>query len=298
MRCKVLHTHTCYDLLSPSFKVIVFDCSLLVKKALAALLQHGVQAAPVWDSRQQKFVGMLTVTDFIQLILYYFDQSSSVDEALLEIDELTIGGLRDLERDTLKCLPNSTITIQPLESLYNASRLLIKNHLHRLPLLESTPKSDTIISVLTQNKILRFIAAHETDSELMNRTLKDIGIGTFKNLITETPLIDILKLFIRKRISSVPIVDKDGHVTNVYEKYDVLMLAKGEPFYNLDMPVCEALLQRSQDFTGIYSCCLTDTLGQVLMSIKSSQVRRFVILEDNKLKGLLSLSDILGYLIG
>ena len=36
-----LMKYTCYDLLPMSFKVIVLDTSLLFKKALAVLLQHG-----------------------------------------------------------------------------------------------------------------------------------------------------------------------------------------------------------------------------------------------------------------
>jgi predicted transcriptional regulator len=76
--------------------MIVFDNTLLLKKALAVLLQHGVQSAPVWDSKQQRFIGMLTVTDFIQLIVYYFDRSTSLEEALQEIDEMTIARLRGI----------------------------------------------------------------------------------------------------------------------------------------------------------------------------------------------------------
>jgi 5'-AMP-activated protein kinase regulatory gamma subunit len=84
---------------------------------------------------------------------------------------------------------------------------------------------------------------------------------------------------------------------NVYEKYDVLVLAKDGPFYNLDMPVSEALQKRSTEFTGIHSCSLHDTLGQLLDSIKAGPVMRFVVLNDSKLVGILSLSDILGYLV-
>ena len=86
-------------------------------------------------------------------------------------------------------------------------------------------------------------------------------------------------------------------VVNVYEKYDVLMLAKEGPYYNLDMPVSDALLKRTNDFTGIHSCSLQDTLGQLLESIRMAPVQRFVVLQDSKLKGVLSLSDILKYLI-
>jgi 5'-AMP-activated protein kinase regulatory gamma subunit len=55
-----LKKQTCYDVLPVSFKLIVFDTRLLVKKSLAALLQHGVQSAPLWDSHTQTYAGMLT----------------------------------------------------------------------------------------------------------------------------------------------------------------------------------------------------------------------------------------------
>lgn len=67
--------------------------------------------------------------------------------------------------------------------------------------------------------------------------------------------------------------------------------------YNLDIPVSEALLMRPPEFTGIHSCSADDTLGHILDSIRTDQVRRFIVLEDTKLKGIISLSDILRYLI-
>jgi 5'-AMP-activated protein kinase regulatory gamma subunit len=51
-------------------------------------------------------------------------------------------------------------------------------------------------------------------------------------------------MFIAKGISSVPIVDKNNVVLNVYEKYDVLLLAREGPYYNLDIPVSDALARR------------------------------------------------------
>lgn len=41
----------------------------------------GVRAAPLWDSAQQKFVGMLTITDFIKILqMYYTSPSVTMDE--------------------------------------------------------------------------------------------------------------------------------------------------------------------------------------------------------------------------
>ncbi|KAJ1341222.1 hypothetical protein BSLG_004157 [Batrachochytrium salamandrivorans] len=227
-----LKKHTCYDLLSVSLKVIVFDTSLLLKKALSALIQHGIQSAPLWDSEKQQFAGMLTVTDFIQLILYYNARSTSYEKALEEIDLLDIAALRVLERN-IGCLPPQNITIHPLSSLLEASKLLIENRLHRLPLIDHRESTDIIVSVVTQNKILRFIAANVPWIPQMDQTLHELGIGTYENIETASPdtqLIDVLKKLITRRISSLPIIDSEGRVVNVYEKYDALMLAKDGPF--------------------------------------------------------------------
>ncbi|KAJ3292225.1 AMP-activated serine/threonine-protein kinase regulatory subunit [Borealophlyctis nickersoniae] len=266
---------SCYDLLPVSYKIIIFDTSLLVKKALAALLQHGVQSAPLWDSNAQRFAGMLTVTDFIHLILYYYNHSS-YDAAIEEIEQLQISTLR-------------------------ASRLLIDNHLHRLPLVDRVDGHEMIISVVTQYKILKFIAANCPELTQRDSSLRDLGIGTYQDIATakvSTPLIIVLNKFIQKKISAMPIVDDNGNVLDVYEKYDVLMLAREGAYYDLEMPVSEALIRRSPDFEGIHACSETDTLGHILETIRSMPVHRFIVVgEDKRLKGVVSLSDLLDYLI-
>lgn len=57
-----------------SAKIVVFDTQLLVKKAFYALIYNGVRAAPLWDSKNQKFVGMLTITDFILILQKYYKE--------------------------------------------------------------------------------------------------------------------------------------------------------------------------------------------------------------------------------
>lgn len=64
----------CYDIMPKSAKIVIFDTQLLVKKAFFALIYNGVRAAPLWDSKNQKFVGMLTITDFILILQKYYRQ--------------------------------------------------------------------------------------------------------------------------------------------------------------------------------------------------------------------------------
>ncbi|KAI8815947.1 uncharacterized protein EV422DRAFT_572289 [Fimicolochytrium jonesii] len=293
-----LQRHTCYDLLPVSYKVIVLDTSLPVKKALAALLQHGVQSAPLWDSSEMKFAGMLTVTDFINLIRYYYDHAS-YDSALEEIEQLLISGLREIQRK-MGSLKSRNISIHPMQTLYEASQMLLNDHLHRLPLVDRHENQETIVSVVTQYKILKYLAANAPAVTRLAVTLGQLGIGTFKDLATataSTPLIQVLNLFMDRQISAVPIVDAEGMVLDVYEKYDVLMLAREGAYYDLEMPVSEALVKRAPDFEGIHTCTLSDTLGHVLETIRRMPVHRFIVVDQGKLQGVVSLSDLLRYLL-
>lgn len=45
-------------------------------------MTNGVRAAPLWDSKKQSFVGMLTITDFINILHRYYKS------ALVQIYEL------------------------------------------------------------------------------------------------------------------------------------------------------------------------------------------------------------------
>ncbi|KAG5075920.1 hypothetical protein JHK82_057268 [Glycine max] len=67
-----LSTHTAYELLPQSGKVVALDITLPVKQAFHALYQEGISMAPVWDSNKCQFVGMLSAMDFILILKEQF----------------------------------------------------------------------------------------------------------------------------------------------------------------------------------------------------------------------------------
>lgn len=89
-----------------------------------------------------------------------------------------------------------------------------------------------------------------------------------------------------------------GAVINVFEAVDVISLIKGGVYDDLDTTVGQALLKRSDDFEGIYTCSLSDRLDTIFDTIRKSRVHRFVVIDDRShLKGVLTLSDILEYIL-
>jgi CBS domain-containing protein len=125
--------HKCYDLIPTSSKLVVFDTKLSVKKAFYALVANGLRAAPLWDSQRQMFVGMLTITDFINILHTYYKPCSpkmhEVEEHLIE----TWKQFNHSNNHNIKKL----VSIDPDASLFDGLKSLLKNKIHRLPIMET-----------------------------------------------------------------------------------------------------------------------------------------------------------------
>ncbi|XP_046743659.1 dentin sialophosphoprotein isoform X2 [Diprion similis] len=255
----------------------------------------GVRAAPLWDSSRQEFVGMLTITDFIKILqMYYTSPSVTMDE--LEEHEL------DTWRKVLKDQVHPLVSIGPDASLYDAIRTLIKNRIHRLPVID--PDTGNVLYILTHKRILRFLFLyiHELPRpSFMNKTLRELRIGTFENIETateETSIILALKKFVERRVSALPIIDNDGKLVNIYSKFDVINLAAEKTYNNLDVSLRDANEHRNEWFEGVQSCKLDETLFTVMEKIVRAEVHRLVVVDDDdKVIGIISLSDLLLYIV-
>jgi 5'-AMP-activated protein kinase regulatory gamma subunit len=280
--------------------VVVFDTQLSVRKAFFALVYNGVRAAPLWDSERQEFIGMLTITDFIQILYKYYKSGQS---GIKGLEQHQISTWRDeMEKEKKKSDKPGLISIDPTERLHKAVQTLFDMKVHRLPVLDR--QSGNVLYILTHKRILRFLFLYLHDlprPAFMEKTPKEMGIGTWENVETvmpSTPLIEALRKFLEKRVSALPIVDAEGRVVDIYAKFDVINLAAEKAYNNLDITVQEALKYRSDWFEGVRSCMVTDSLSTVIDTLVKAEVHRMVITDsEKKIAGIVSLSDILAHLI-
>ncbi|KAM5483442.1 AMP-activated serine/threonine-protein kinase regulatory subunit [Microsporum canis] len=293
-----LKVRTSYDVLPLSFRLIVFDTSLSVKESLNILIQNGIVSAPLWDSTTSTFAGILTTSDYINVIQYYFQHQ----EALAKIDQFRLNSLREVER-ALGVAPPETISIGPERPLYEACRSMLSSRARRVPLVsyDSQTERPLVVSVLTQYRLLKFVAVNVAETQKLRKPLKEINLGTYTDIVTasmDTPVIDVIHKLVERSISSVPIVNSEGVVYNVFEAVDVITLIKGGVYDDLNLEVGEVLKKRSPDFPGIYTCSVEDGLDTILDTIRRSRVHRLVVVDDHfRLQGVLALSDILHYLL-
>ncbi|XP_055553172.1 LOW QUALITY PROTEIN: 5'-AMP-activated protein kinase subunit gamma-1 [Falco cherrug] len=313
-----MKSHRCYDLIPTSSKLVVFDTSLQVKKAFFALVTNGVRAAPLWDSKKQSFVGMLTITDFINILHRYY-KSPMVQ--IYELEEHKIETWREVYlQDSFKPL----VCISPNASLFDAVSSLIQNKIHRLPVID--PDSGNTLYILTHKRILKFLKlfiAEVPKPEFMAKTLEELQIGTYSNIAvvrTSTPIYVALGIFVQHRVSALPVVDDSGdqpdgnghrghlsqpfpslpraEVVDIYSKFDVINLAAEKTYNNLDVTVTRALQHRSHYFEGVLKCYKHETLETIINRLVEAEVHRLVVVDESDVvKGIVSLSDILQALV-
>ncbi|XP_035826788.1 5'-AMP-activated protein kinase subunit gamma-2 [Aplysia californica] len=297
---KFMRAHKCYDLIPTSAKLVIFDTQLNVKKAFFALVYNGVRAAPLWDNTKQDYVGMLTITDFINILKRYYKSP------VARMDELEDHRIVNW-REVLKEQQRPFVSIGPDASLFDAVKKLVESHVHRLPVIDET--TGNAIYILTHKRILRFLHLYIKElprPSFMTKSIKELEIGTFSNVITatlETPLIQALTLFVDHRISALPVVDtSSGQVVNIYAKFDVINLAADKSYNNLEISLGEALKRRTtvnnEQADVVAKCRPTDTLQMVMEKIVKAEVHRLVVTDENDgVKGIVSLSDLLNYII-
>ncbi|PVH89509.1 Snf1 protein kinase-like protein complex subunit Snf4 [Cadophora sp. DSE1049] len=293
-----LKIRTSYDVLPLSFRLIILNTDLLVKKSLTILLQNGIVSAPLWDSHTSTFAGLLTTSDYINVVQYYWQNP----DALSQIDQFRLSSLRDIER-AIGVSPLETLSVHPARPLYEACRQMLKTRARRIPLVDIDDETgrEMVVSVITQYRLLKFIAVNVVETEFLKKSVSEIGLGTYGDLQTatmDTSVIDVIHMMVKYSISSVPIVDENRRVLNVFEAVDVITIIKGGAYDELTTSVGEALLKRAEDFAGIYTCSEEDRLDSIFDTIRKSRVHRLVVIDDeNRLRGVISLSDIFKYVL-
>ncbi len=75
-----LKSVTCYKLAPKSGKVVVFDSAVPLRFVYYALVEHDLPSAPLFDSQLQKLTGMVTLSDFVNVLRlgYRFNELTSI----------------------------------------------------------------------------------------------------------------------------------------------------------------------------------------------------------------------------
>ncbi|VDO99295.1 unnamed protein product [Soboliphyme baturini] len=295
-----LKMHKCYDVMPKNSKLVVLNTALPVKKALYALIYSGVRSAMLYDDSDRSLCGHLTISDFINILLKYYDRSPEELSTLLS--NQVISQWREIlkSEDRLKVFRK----VGANQSLYDAFIVLLETSYHRIPVLDET--SGNPLHFLTHKRLLQYLYLYMNDlpkPSYLYEGVRFLNIGTYESVLyvhPNTKLIDCLARLSEKPISAVPVVESDGTVVDVYARFDAIQIAAEGSFTVLSRTVREALQSRKNAkwFSGVVTCVESDTLLFVIEKLVVAEVHSLIVLNDeNHLSGIITVSDVLRYII-
>ncbi|XP_034007230.1 5'-AMP-activated protein kinase subunit gamma-1 isoform X2 [Trematomus bernacchii] len=280
-----MKSHSCYDAIPTS-------CEEGLLCTGGKRLEGGT-----FMGQQVTEICMLTITDFINILHCYY-KSPLVQMYELESHKIETWRGDSFQNVHLQCFNHFLIYITPEASLFDAIYSLLKNKIHRLPVID--PVSGNVLHILTHKRILKFLhifGKTVPKPAFIGRQIQELRIGTFTNIATvqqTATLFDALSIFVERRVSALPVVDEQGRVVSLYSRFDVINIAAQKTYNNLDMPMHEVVRRRSCFVEGVIKCYPYETLEIILDRIVRAEVHRLVLVDrSDVVRGIISLSDLL-----
>lgn len=329
-----LYTHSAYELLPESGKVIALDVNLPVKQAFHILFEQGIPMAPLWDFCKGQFVGVLTASDFILILRELESRGSNLSEEELETHTISAWkeGKVSLNRQIDghgRAFSRHLIHAGPYDSLKDVALKILQNEVATVPIIHSSSQDGSfpqLLHLASLSGILKCFCRYFKHSSgslpILQLPIYAIRVGTWVPNIGESngrPLIMLrpsdslssaLNLLVQGQFSSIPIVDDNGSLLDIYSRSDITALANDRAYahINLNEMTIHQALQLGQDPYSSFElrsqrcqmCLRSDQLHRVMDRLANPGVRRLVIVEagSKRVEGIVSLRDIFKLLLG
>jgi len=284
-----LDSHNCFSVIRSSGKVVVFDTRIPIQLAFYALVEHDMQAAPLWDPTQCQFVGMLKVTDFIDILRHFKRTNGDVsslatrsiadmikDPSISEAVNLAFGFPSADSSTSLKqacklllahssCKNNNNTTefgnavdaIDAVDEAKTNGGNPIKTRLDFLPIV--MPEDMRVLACITYTNILEHLVTHFRETRrLFDDSIYELKIGTYHDKLVkvgpEESLAWALELMHDHELSALPVVDPaTERLIGVYSRSDITFLTRAtdaeDAVANLDLTLSDVLEQQRTDVT-------------------------------------------------
>ncbi|XP_019425810.1 PREDICTED: sucrose nonfermenting 4-like protein isoform X1 [Lupinus angustifolius] len=329
-----LSMHTAYELLPESGKVVALDIELPVKQAFHILHEQGIYVAPLWDFGKGKFVGVLSASDFILILRELGNHGSNLTEEELETHTISAWkeGKSYLNRQNNgrgTVFSRGFIHAGPNDNLNAIAMKILQKEVSTVPIVHSSSEDGSfpqLLHLASLSGILKCICRYfrhcPSSLPILQLPICAIPVGTWVPKIGEpnrrplamlrpsASLASALNLLVQAQVSSIPIVDDNDSLVDIYCRSDITALAKDRAYthINLDEITVQQALQLGQEAYSPYElrsqrcqmCLRSDSLHKVMERLANPGVRRLVIVEagSKRVEGIVSLGDIFKFFLG
>ncbi|KAM0966139.1 hypothetical protein ACFX13_022274 [Malus domestica] len=329
-----LSTHTTYELLPESGKVVALDVDLPVKKAFHILHEQGIPLAPLWDFSNGRFVGVISALDFILILRELGNHGSNLTEEELETHTIAAwkegkAYLNGQVNGHGRAVPRQLVHAGPYDNMKDVVLKILQNGFATVPIIHSSSEDGSfpqLLHLASLSGILKCVCRYFRHSSsslpILQAPICALNVGTWVPEIGESnrrPLAMLrpsaslsaaLNLLVQAQVSSIPIVDDTNSLLDIYCRSDITALAKDRAYahINLNEMSIQRALQLGQDSFSPYEprgqrcqmCLRSDSLHKVMERLANPGVRRLVIVEagSKRVEGIVSLSDVFKFLLG
>lgn len=303
---------TVYELIPNSAKVFVLDAGVAVRQAFHVMHEQGLSVVPIWDSNRRQISAMLTASDFILILIeLHRNHAMLTDE---QLDVLTISAWKEVKNQfngeaVGAAQLSPLIRAGPDESLRDVAMRILQNKISTVPIIqESYP---WVLHIACLGGILKYICRHFQNNldyqPLLRQSVGSLSLGTWKSevrgardhlsaLRSNESLGSALNKLLEARISSMPIVDGEGSLLNIYSRSDITSLAKDDAYTHiqLDQTVISQVQQLADGPKRYHTCTRSDPLCVVMERLSDPVVRRLIVIDavSQQVEGIITLSDV------
>ena len=284
-----------------------------------------MQAAPLWDPKKCQFVGILTVTDFIDVLRYYRQTGSDVN-TLAERSIADVLADEDILNTMLKKNPprryasangegtgtdqhSSFLSVDADANLDRACHLLHDQTMDFLPVM--LPSDMRVLATITYTCILEHLVSNFREQRrLFDDTIYDLGIGTYgEEVVVAYPhqtLHEVLHTLHQHGLSAVPVIDSETKkIKGVYSRSDITFLTKAsdaeDAVSNLNLTLDVLMAQQRTDVTtpdALHTCSTRHTLQYVFEYFGQWKFNRLICVdEEERVVGVVSARDLVAYFL-
>ncbi|KAG2721516.1 hypothetical protein I3760_02G085100 [Carya illinoinensis] len=252
----------CLLILSTSYflsQVFVFDVDLPMKQAFHILHEQGIPMAALCDFGRGQFVGVLSALDFILILRELGSHASNLTEEELETHTISawkeVKACLNRQNDFQgRAFPRRLIHAGPYDNLKDVTLKILQNEVATVPIIHSSSEDGSfpqLLHLASLSGILKCICRYfrhcASSLPILQLPICAIPLGTWAPQIGETnqrplamlrpsaSLSSALSLLVQAQVSSIPIVDDNDSLVDIYCRSDITALAKDRVYTHINL---------------------------------------------------------------
>jgi len=299
---QLLLTTSVDSLPPPKGGVITLDATEQLVHGFQKLLGANILSAPVWDTKEGKYIGFLDVRDLVSFCVFLHDNNLQAENLL---DIVNFGAKMFKHATDGVTLPylarrNPFHGVKHGASLHDIVEILIKG-IKRVPIVDDAGK---IINIVSQSSVIAFVNKHLRDiSPLFEEKLESLNLGSSPVLTVakETRAIDVFRMMDHHLRSGVAVVDTTGSLLGYTSGPDLKLFIQMPSLAVLQLPIMTFLNQiRSQSIdisTPVTTVSLHEQATLLIGKLVATRSHRvFIVTNDYKPSKVVSIVDLLRYI--